>query len=510
MPTLISFPQIFSKKGPKKVLFVAPEAAPYVKVGGLGEIMRSFPMALRTLGYDARVMVPKYASMNLERFPMKKVLSDLDFVPREEDPHGLFVSNVLFHQDEEGVPTYFLENMEYFEKRANVYGYADDPIRWIYLSQATLEFIKRSAWKPDVIVANDWQTGFVPDFIKRQYAKDPVISKIASVFLIHNLFHQGMFDHKFVPETEYDAAQELIPGFADPRLLQLNGMRRGIMHADLISTVSPTYAKEILTPEFGEGLHELLREKKGKLYGVLNGIDYELFNPETDEYIEHNYSHKSSEKRVGNKAALQEKFNLEVDPKKFIIGIVSRMDEQKGFDLIMQIADPLFQNVNFQMAVVGSGDNKYRGFFQELEKKYPGRFGGHYFYDAVLPRFIFAGADVVLIPSRFEPSGLVQMEAMRYGAIPIVRETGGLADSVVDYTGETGDGFVFKNFDPFALLIAIIRAREEYNNKDRWRKLIQRAMLKDFSWERSAREYAKLFKLAESNREKIIKRPFDI
>ncbi|MBI4094658.1 MAG: glycogen synthase [Candidatus Liptonbacteria bacterium] len=486
-----------NRKG-KKILFVATEAAPFVKVGGLGEVMRSLPRALGRVGYDARVMLPKYASMDLGKFPMTRIVENLRFVPDAEDPHGLFVCNVLAYEHKNGNGAYFLENLEYFEKRANVYGYADDPVRWVLFSKGVLEFLKQSSWRPEVIVASDWQTGFVPDFLKRQYAHDPALSGVKTVFAIHNIYYQGMFDHRFVSETAFDTGHSTIPEFSDPRLLQLNGMRRGILHADLITTVSPSYAKEILKPEFGEGLEELLQEKRSKLFGVLNGLDYEEFNPATDPHIPHPFSEKNLPERQKNKPKLQERFGLAQDPNAFTIGIVSRMDEQKGFELIMEIADALFENLDFQMVAVGDGDNKYRLFFQELEKKYPGRFGGHYFFDADLPRLVFAGADAVLIPSRFEPCGLVQMEAMRYGAIPIARSTGGLADSIENVSGANGVGFMFEKFNAYALLIAVVRAREAFNNKDEWAKLVRRAMKKDFSWEHSAKEYGRLFDLAHA------------
>ncbi|KKU15491.1 hypothetical protein A3A20_02260 [Candidatus Wolfebacteria bacterium RIFCSPLOWO2_01_FULL_45_19] len=489
-----SIPSIFGKKA-AKILFISPEAAPFVKVGGLGEVMRALPKALRELGYDARVLTPKYASMNLENFPLTKIYEGLEFVPEELDPHGLFVCNVLQNESEEDVVAYFLENMEYFEKRANVYGYADDTVRWVLLCKAALEFIKQSDWVPDIIVTNDWQTGFLPDFLKHSYHQHRKLSGIKTMFIIHNLNFQGMFDHRFLSETDYDSGQAAIPELGDPNILKLNGMRRGIMWSDLIVTVSPTYSKEILTTDFGEGLNELLKEKRSVLFGVLNGIDYDIYNPQKDKLIPHPFSYNNLEKRALNKTALQEKFNLKVDPRKFVIGIVSRMDEQKGFELIMQICNPLFENVDFQMVVVGGGDNKYRLFFQEMEKKYPGRFGGHYFYDEILPRLVFAGADAILVPSRFEPSGLVQMEAMRYGAIPIVRHVGGLADSVRDFDGEQGDGFVFNNYDPYALLVAIVRAKETFSNKKTWTTIVSHSMQNDFSWKKSAQDYDKLFNI---------------
>ncbi|MEK7123941.1 MAG: glycogen/starch synthase, partial [Patescibacteria group bacterium] len=360
-------------------------------------------------------------------------------------------------------------------------------------------FLKKSAWKPDVFVAAVWQRVFLPNLLKTVYSRDSDLSKIATVFSIHNISFQAMFDHRFVPEMDFDAGQQPVADFDDPRLLKLNGMRRGIMYADAINTVSPTYSQEILTAEFGEKLNELLKERRGRLFGILNGVDYEILNPETDPHVKANYSGKNFIKnRAINKLALQKQFGLAEDKDKFLIGIVSRMDRQKGFDLIIEAADALFANIDFQRVIVGGGDNKYRLFFQELEKKYPKKVAGHFFFDSVMPRMIFAGADAILMPSRFEPCGLVQMEAMRYGAVPIARKIGGLADSILDFDPErqTGTGFLFENFDPYALFVAIVRAKEAFRNKKEWSGLIGRAMSRDFSWQRSAEEYLKLFSLA--------------
>ncbi|MBI2676486.1 MAG: glycogen synthase [Candidatus Yanofskybacteria bacterium] len=478
-----------------KILFVAAEAAPFIKVGGLGEVMRSLPRAMKELGHDARLFIPKYAKIEADKFPMELEIGELDIAPNEKDPHGLLVSNVLKHLDKEsGITAYFLENMEYYEKRANTYSYGDDTIRWVLLSKGALEFIRRSDWKPDVIIASDWQTGFIPNLIKTEFKDDPVLSKIATIFVIHNLKFQGMFDPHFVPELEADSGQGPIPDFNDPHILKLNGARRGILYADIINTVSPTYAKEILTPEFGEKLEEILREKRDALFGTLNGIDNEGFNPETDPDIPAHYSRSALAGRYHNKVALQKSFGLPEDDKIFVMGFVNRLTEQKGVDLLQEIAPSLFDNLDFQLVIVGTGDTKYRTAFKELQEKYPARVAVHPFFDEKLPKLVFSGADAVLIPSRFEPSGLVQMEAMRYGAIPIVRKTGGLADTVTDYYPgiDHGTGFVFEKYNSYAFLIAIVRAWQAYRNKKEWSSLIKRVMSQDFSWKKSAKDYVKL------------------
>ena len=397
---------------------------------------------------------------------------------------------------------FFLENMEYYEKRANVYGYDDDAVRWALLSRGTLEFIRsQEQWRPDVIVACDWQGGLLPNYIHHEYKDDPVLSKIPVLFSIHNLHFQGMFDHHFVNEMDYDDGQSEIPELNNPRLLKINFMRRGIMHADIINTVSPTYAREITTPEYGELLDGLLQERRSRLFGILNGLDYETRDPEKDAQIDFPFSAKKLHERAKNKAVLRQKFNLpdpvrgQHDPA--IIAIVSRLSEQKGFDLIMEIIEPLLASASFQFILLGTGDTRYLTYFQELDKKYPS-VATHLGYDDILPHLMYAGADIFLVPSRYEPCGLTQMEAMRYGMIPVVRKTGGLADSVQDYDPvvESGNGFVFEQYNGYALFGAIIRALETYRYPKIWEGLQKRAMSADFSWDASAKEYLKLFQKA--------------
>lgn len=499
---------LFAKQKRYKVLFVASEAAPYVQVGGLGEVMRALPKALRKLGYDARVMIPKYGIMDVSKFRLTLEAEKIDALSGDSDPHNLLVFNVLSHQEERGeIVAYFLENMEYFEKRANVYGYADDTARWVFLSKGVLEFLRRSEWVPDIIVAADWQTGFIPNLLRTEYKDIPVFANMPSVFSIHNIQYQGMFDHRFVSEMDFDGGRRTIPDFFDPEILKLNGMRRGIMYADVINTVSPTYAKEILTPEFGEGLNELLNERKMRLFGILNGIDYGEFDPATEKTIPRNYTgHDAPEAKRENKRALQKQFGLPENDSIFVAGILSRMSEQKGFDLITQTINPLFESLRFQLIVLGSGDPGYQTFFQELRNRYPERVGLYLGFTTEVRELLYAGADVVLLPSRFEPCGLVQMEAMRYGTVPVVRKVGGLADSVSDFDPATGKGtgFVFEKYDPMEFLIAFVRAYEAYRNRREWKGLVRRTMRQDFSWEKSAEEYGKLFRKAIELRKREI------
>jgi len=470
-----------------------------VKIGGLSSVMKSLPKALNEIGHDARVMIPKYLSIDTEKYFLKMEHEGLEVPTGNSAEPDHLVCNVRRCDPikEEGiVTTYFLENQEYYEKRANVYGYSDDPVRWALLCRGVLEFIKKNRnWVPDVIVCADWQSALIPNFLKTTYSNIPKLTKIATVFSIHNLYFQAMYDHRFVSEMDFDDGHSEIPGFDNPRLTKINWMRRGIMYADAINTVSPTYAKEIMTKNYGELLDELLRERRSVLSGILNGIDYDLWNPEKNPHVAFPYYARNLSARAKNKASLQGQFNLPIKKDAFIMAIVCRFTKQKGLDLLMPILDLILQELPAQLVIVGEGDSEYMHFFHNLETKYPDKVAVHLKFDSVLAHKIFAGADVVLVPSKFEPCGLVQLEAMRMGTIPIVRKTGGLADSVEDYSPEkqTGTGFVFEKFDSSSLMIAIIRAFENFRDRERWQELQKRAMSKDFSWESSAEKYVKLF-----------------
>src|SRR3989338_2930430 len=494
---------IFHTKKSLKILFVATEAAPFVKIGGLGSVMYSLPRALSELGHDARVMIPKYLSVDESVNKLKIDYRGLEVPTENENEPAHLICNVKRYDREnkntDPVTTYFLENQEYYEQRANVYGYADDAVRWALLCRGALEFIRlHSGWVPDVIVSSDWQTGLVSNFLKTTYKSDPVLSKIASVFTIHNLFFQAMFDHKFVSEMDFDDGHSPIPAFNSSRLENINFMRRGIFYSDVINTVSPNYAKEIMTKDYGELLDDLLRERRAVLSGILNGIDYGLWNPKTNSNIESFYDSEHLDARMLNRIALQERFRLPSDKNAFIVCVVGRLTKQKGLDLLSHIMDTLLTEIPIQLIVVGEGEGDFMNFFHDLESKYPDKVAVHLKFDNVLPHLIFAGADVVLVPSRFEPCWLVQMEAMRMGTIPIVRQTGGLVDSVEDYNPnkETGTGFTFERFDSSSLMISIIRAFENFRDKKKWRELQKRAMTKDFSWANSAKKYAILFQRA--------------
>jgi len=487
---------------PLKVLFISAEVTPFSSVGGLSQVAYFLPKALKKQNVDIRVFTPKYGIINSALLQTKDVIQGLQ-VPTGEDEHSShpqdLICNVkVLKTPKNGDPIiYFLENMEYYEKRANVYNYSDDHIRFGLLSRAAIEFIKHGDFVPDIIHVNGWHTGYLTNYLKNAYKDDQKLQQIATVFSIHNLY-QGVFDFDHASEMDFDDGKgDLAPFFTD-RFFKQNALKRGVIYADLVNTVSQTYSRELLTETYAPKLHNLFRELRSKFFGALNGLDYVNFDPQKDSMIKRNYSRSNLALRQENKIDLQKDLNLEVSPQTPLLAIVGRLDDQKGLDLVMETIDFILSEFKVQLVVCGPGDNKYRDFFLELEKDHCGMVGTQLMFDATLPRKIYAGADMLLIPSRYEPGGIVALEALRYGCVPIVRATGGLADSVVDYdpTQSTGTGFSFKTYSPMSFLATVVRALEAYKEKDKWQKIIKRGMEQDFSWDKSAQKYLDLYQRA--------------
>ncbi|MBN1162550.1 glycogen synthase [Patescibacteria group bacterium] len=497
--------RVKKKEGKLKVLIVAAEVAPYASVGGVAFVMKHLSKALTDLGYDVRVFMPKFGSIDETINKISMEYEGLE-VPTGDEMGTKLICNVKKVSNENGFTTYFLENQEYYEKRANVYGYSDDPTRWALLARGTLEFIRTGIFVPDVIHCNDWHTGLLPNYVKTVYRKDPILGKIPMVFTIHNMMFQGMIDHRHMSELDYDDGRSHIPSFFADRLNKLNFLKRGILYSDALNTVSKTYAKEILTPEFGEGLDKLLMELKGRLFGIINGIDYDELNPATDTLVEKNYDIGSLELRDENKNALQKEYDLPIKPNVPLFGFVGRLDIQKGVDLLVRTLRQVLAEYNIQFVQVGGGDGGLAEMLNYLKNDFPDKVGIHPYPNFALPRMLFSGCDLFVYPSRFEPCGVVQLEAMRYGAIPVVRHVGGLADTVENFDSSTGKGtgFVFKYFNEFSLFGQMIRAMEVYNNTSLWRQLQENAMRQDFSWNFSASEYVKLYERAAHFRKKEI------
>lgn len=499
-------------KQPLKVLFVSAEVAPFSYVGGLSQVSYFLPRALAKRGVDVRIFTPRYGNFKEDLIPLLKPVVPSMMVPTGEpegsdQPHELEVAVKTLAKRKLGEPmVYLLENLEYYQHRANVYEYGDDHIRFGLLSRAVLEFLKTETFMPDLIHANDWHTAYLLNHLQDEYVNNPQFKKIASLLSVHNTY-QGNFDFRHAPETDFDDGSSPIASLFSDRFKKQNALKRGAINADLINTVSPTYAQELLTEEHGAGLHNLFRELRGKLYGVINGLDYTDFDPRTDRIVRHNYNYLQLDQRAKNKVELQRQFNLPVLPDTPILAISGRMSEQKGLDLVMRIINFVLVELDVQLVVLGQGKEDYRKFFTELEHAYPDRVGTHLKSDFTLPRMIFAGADIMLMPSKFEPGGIVAIEAMRYGCVPVVRATGGLADVVHDFEPMTGqgNGFTFKKYHETSLLVAIVRALEVYKNKPQWQKLVRQTMRQDFSWDKTASGYLDLYSRALEFRKESLK-----
>ena len=480
---------------PLKILLLAAEVVPFAKTGGLADVAGSLPKALRALGHDVRVAMPRYGRVRPGQFNLTLALDKFP-VPMDDRSEPARLVQTRLDGD---VPVYMVENARYFD-RDGIYMYPDDAERFIFFCRGMLEAVKRLGWRPDVIHCHEWHTALIPNWIKTIYAPDPFYADIATVYTIHNLAYQGIFGHRVLEIAGIDEYGFIV----HPDIMDLNEvvdfMGRGIYFADVINAVSETYAREILTPEFGEKLDPLLRDRRDRLFGVLNGIDLDEFNPATDPYLEATYTTDNLDQRAQNKLVLQREAGLRQDPHVPIVSIIARLTDQKGFDLIVPILETMLQHLSVQFVLLGTGEQRYHDFFIDLASRRPEQAGIFLTFNASLARHIYAGSDLFLMPSRFEPCGLGQMIAMRYGSVPVVRAVGGLADTVVDYspTSGTGTGFVFEAYDAMALYTALVRAVEIYRHRDIWHQLQIRCMQQDFSWENSARKYVELYMRARA------------
>src|SRR5229473_1525685 len=476
---------------PLRILILAAEIVPFAKVGGLADVVGALPKALQDLGHDVRLVMPRYGQIKPDRFKLTTVLDTVN-VSMATFKEQVGVCQGTIGND---IPVYMIDAPRYFD-RENIYGYTDDGERFILFCRAALETMRLLDWSPDIIHCNDWQTGIVPNWMHTNYREDPFFSDVATVYTIHNLAYQGIFGYRIL-----EVAGVAAGGFLYPQIVELANvvdiMARGIHFADAITTVSERYAQEILTPTFGEKLDHLLRSRRDRLFGILNGLDYQEMDPATDGYIHTPYDATSLEKRTENKRALQEQAHLPVRPDVPLLAMISRLADQKGFDLLGQIIQPLLAQ-GVQFVVLGIGDQHYHEMFQSLAARYPEQVAIFLTFNTELAQRIYAGSDMFLMPSRFEPCGLGQLIAMRYGSVPIVRAVGGLADTVQEYDPRTGagNGFTFTNYDPWELFAAIVRALELFRFKDLWRTLQRRGMAADHSWQASAIRYVEVYRNA--------------
>lgn len=475
----------------KNILFAASEGVPFIKTGGLADVVGSLPKNIDKRYFDVRVILPKYTCMTQQ---MKDMLTYkthfyMDFHWKEEYV-GILEAQV------DGVTYYFVDNESYF---TGFKPYSDNVLfeieKYAFFSKAVLSALPLIGFKPDIIHCHDWQTGLIPVYVKERFRGDEFFWNIKTIMTIHNLKFQGKWSIKEVKEitglADYYFSSDKLEAYKDANLL-----KGGIVFADAVTTVSDTYAEEIKTNFYGEGLNGLLTARKNDLRGIVNGIDYAEFDPHTDKYIEYPYDAVNFRKeKIKNKRALQAELSLTQDGRKFMIGIVSRLTDQKGFDLIAYVMDELCQD-NVQIVVLGTGEEKYENMFRHFDWKYADKVSANIYYSEALSHKIYASCDAFLMPSLFEPCGLSQLMALRYGTVPIVRETGGLKDTVESYNEyeNTGTGFSFTNYNAHEMLGTIRYAEHIYYDKRReWNKIVDRGMAADFSWKVSANKYQEMY-----------------
>lgn len=468
-----------------KVLYAASEALPFIASGGLGDVAGSLPQALRKRLIGCRVVMPLYDNIKQELKDSMKFIANISVpVAWRRQYCGIFEARAG------GVIYYLLDNQYYF-KRDSLYGFYDDAERFAFFSRAILEIIPHIGFKPDIIHCNDWQTALTPVYYSTMYANQPGYENIKTVFTIHNIQYQGVYGEELLDNV-------VGINHADKNLLEYDGtvnlMKGAIECANAVTTVSPSYAKEILDPWYSHGLDTILKERSFKLRGILNGIDVINYNPETDKDIFKNYTADNVRGKYANKTELQKLLGLPEKSDTPVMGMVTRLVSHKGLDLCKAVLDELLATTDIQLVVLGSGDYQYEEFFRGLATRYPEQVGLCLGFIPDLARKIYAGSDLFLMPSKSEPCGLSQMVALRYGTIPIVRETGGLRDSVRDSGDGEGNGFVFSSYNAHDMLHAIRRACEGYQDKEGWQILVKRAMDSDNSWGKSANEYIRMYK----------------
>jgi len=458
-----------------KIAFVCAEVYPFIKTGGLADVAYALPKALVKLGHEVVVMLPSY-----KQIP-RGMLNDAYWVSLVEVYERTFN---LYCVELERVK-YYLINEPLFSDRESIYDNVDSDYQFAMFCEVTLQLLKSINFQPRIIHANDWHTGLIPFFMNQHYYRDPFYYDTKTIYTIHNLKFQGQFSSRAVRELGYSFEAD-----------RINYMQLGIEYAHKVTTVSETYAREILTDYYGENLNHILQKRSHDLYGIINGIDLDLFNPSTDQSLIQCYDINSIELKGENKLALQRRFRMEEKVNIPLIGMVTRLDSQKGLDLLMCVLEDILYHNVVQFFLLGSGEAKYETFFQSLRDRYPHKFGIYLGYDAKLANLIYGASDLFLMPSLYEPCGLSQLIALHYGAIPIVRETGGLNDTVQSYneTTKEGNGFSFTHYNAHDMMYTIGRALDYYHNrKNDWKIIIENGMSGDNSWEKSAKSYADLY-----------------
>jgi len=485
-----------------KVLMVASEMVPFVKAGGLGDIVGSLSLELNKLGHDVRVVIPKYAFINYHGCTLKSVLPSC----------GVWMGGICewcsiqSMTTDLGVTVYVVEHHHYFGRQGLYHDdamndYVDNPRRFAFLSRAALQLCIDIKFKPDIIHANDWQTALAPAYCKTWHWDDPVLGKTASVLTLHNIAYQGVYPLDNWAYMGFDKKHFSADAFESYG--RINMLKGGIHFADVVNTVSPTYARETTTPYGGFGLAPYLSNKGDNYYGILNGVDYSIWSPTNDNLIPAQFSRKDLFGKTQCKRALQKEFLLPEDNHIAVIGAIGRFVDQKGFDLIASCIETILSTMHVQFVILGSGDSGLSRYFGDLPRRFPGKAGSFIGFNNKLAHLIEAGCDFFLMPSKYEPCGLNQIYSQSYGTLPIVRATGGLDDTVVNYNEATGDGTGFKFWDISAKSLYYTvgwAISTYYDRKPHMAKLIKNAMQQDFSWSKSALEYVKLYEKAMENK----------
>lgn len=475
----------------KRIAYIASECVPFIKTGGLADVVGTLPKIFDKSEYDVRIIIPNYMCIP------SKYKEKLKFITNFQMDIGDRSQYVgIMYMEYEGVPIYFIDNEYYFNGLSPYSEDKWDIEKFCYFSKAALAILPVVGFRPDIVHCHDWQAGMVPVYLKTLFAGNPFFSGIRSIMTIHNLKFQGKWS---IEHIKYCSGLPDYLFTADKLEINSAGsmLKGGLVYADTITTVSNTYAYEIQTPYYGEGLDGLLQARHQSLVGIVNGIDYDVYNPEKDKHLEKAYNIKNFRKnKVANKLALQKELGLPVDKSQFVLGIISRLTDQKGLDLVDAVMNEICQD-GVQFVVLGTGDQRYEDMFRYYQGIHPAKVSANIYFSDALSHKMYGGCDAILVPSRFEPCGLTQLMALRYGSLPIVRETGGLKDTVIPYDeyNQSGTGFSFANYDAQELLNTINYAKEVfYNHKKEWEAMQARAMEQDYSWNTSAKRYEDLYR----------------
>ncbi|MFA3782076.1 glycogen synthase GlgA [Melioribacteraceae bacterium 4301-Me] len=486
-----------------KILFVTSEVVPFIKTGGLADVSSALPQKLQELGHHVRIVVPKYGAIDERKHKIHEVVRLKDITTKIGEKEVVFsLRSSFLIGPKTRVQIYFLDNHEYFGSRHSLYAdplsgedFPDNDERFILLAKSVFELIQKLGWTPDLIHCNDWQCGLVPAYLKTKFKDHPLFTSIKTLFTIHNLSFQGIFPHSTFAKTGLPEEVDNEEGIIHKG--KVNFLKAGLVYSDIINTVSETYAKELYTDkDIAKDLLPVLSKRKECIYGIINGIDDTIWHPEVDSLIKKKYSVKNIDDKFENKKALAENFGFEADESVPIIGMISRLLPDKGLDLVQKAFNELMK-LNIHLVLLGTGDKQFQKFFQSASHKFPQKFSCYLGFDDELAHLIEAGSDMFLMPSKHEPCGLNQMYSLVYGTVPIVRATGGLADTVqpFDPKTETGNGFVFYKYNASEMLTEIKKAIKIFSNdKDTWRKIMKNGMKSNFSWMNSAKKYVDLYK----------------